>query len=145
MSTKPKGLNITAIAIILLVLAVFFGWLGYQPGTLLNEYSRGLGLTLLGVALVVVLSDRLAARREGQLLAYLEEQRRAQEDTQMAREQQLLKTQLVREVASGDPGLAARAIKELDAQPASTCVGRNWAGSTSPALSSVAPTCRMPT
>ncbi len=50
MSTKPKGLNITAIAIILLVLAVFFGWLGYQPGTLLNEYSRGLGLTLLGVA-----------------------------------------------------------------------------------------------
>ena len=99
MSTKPKGLSMTAIVIILLVLAVFFGWLGYQPGTLLNEYSRGLGLTLLGVALVVVLSDRLAARREGQLLAYLEEQRRAQEDTQMAREQQLLKTQLVREVA----------------------------------------------
>ena len=116
MSTKPKGLSIQAIAIILILLAVFFGWLGYQPGTLLNEYARGLGLTLLGVALVVGLSDRLATRREQQLMSYLEDQRRAQEDTQLAREQQLLKTQLVREVTSGDAGLAARAIKELDAQ-----------------------------
>ena len=116
MSTKPKGLSIQAIVIVLLLLAVFFGWLGYQPGMLINEYARGLGLTLLGVALVVVLSDRLATRREQQLLSYLEDQRRAQEDTQMAREQQLLKTQLVREVASGDAGLASRAIKELDAQ-----------------------------
>ncbi len=116
MSTKPKGLSITAIVIILLVLAVFFGWLGYQPGTLLNEYSRGLGLTLLGVALVVVLSERLGARRDSRLLTYLQEQRQLQEDIQMAREQQLLKTQLVREIASGDPGLATRAIKELDGQ-----------------------------
>lgn len=116
MSNKSKGLSIQAIAIILLLLAVFFGWLGYQPGTLLNEYARGLGLTLFGVALIVGLSDRLAIRRERQLLAYLEEQRRTQEDTQLAREQQLLKTQLVREVASGDAGLASRAIKELDAQ-----------------------------
>ena len=33
MSTKPKGLSIQAIVITLLLLAVFFGWLGYQPGT----------------------------------------------------------------------------------------------------------------
>lgn len=116
MTTKPNGLSIQAIAVILVLLAVFFGWLGYQPGMLINEYARGLAFTLLGVAAVVFLSDRLAVRRERGLLAYLEEQRRVQEDTQMARESQLLKTQLVREIASGDPGLAARAIKELDAQ-----------------------------
>lgn len=116
MSTKPNGLSIQAIAIILILLAVFFGWLGYQPGMLINEYARGLAFTFLGVALIIFLTDRLAARRERQLLAYLEEQRKVQEDTQMARESQLLKTQLVREIASGDPGLAARAIKELDAQ-----------------------------
>lgn len=114
MSTKPKGLNITAIAIILLVLAVFFGWLGYQPGTLLNEYARGLGLTLFGVALVVYLTDSFGRRREQQLLTYLEDQRKAQEEAQLAREGQLAKTQLIREVASGDPGLATRAIRELD-------------------------------
>ena len=64
MSTKSKGLTIQATVIILLLLAVFFGWLGYQPGTLLNEYARGLGLTLLGVALVVVLNDRLCGRQQ---------------------------------------------------------------------------------
>ena len=46
MTTKPKGLSILAIVVILLLLAVFFGWLGYQPGMLINEYARGVGLTL---------------------------------------------------------------------------------------------------
>ncbi|HRA21029.1 MAG TPA: pentapeptide repeat-containing protein, partial [Anaerolineae bacterium] len=96
----------------------FLGWLGYQPGTLLNEYARGLSLTLFGVALVVWLTDSLGQRREAQLLAYLEEQRKAQEDAQLARESQLAKTQLIREVASGDPVLAERAIRELD--------GKGW-------------------
>ena len=118
MSGNQKGLSLQVIVLILILLAVFFGWLGYQPGTLLNEYARGLGLTLLGVALVVYLTDSLGRRREHHLLAYLEEQRKAQEDAQMARESQLMKTQLIREVASGDSGLAERAIRELD--------GRGW-------------------
>ncbi len=118
MSANQKGLSIQLIVAILIVLALFFGWLGYQPGTLLNEYARGLGLTLLGVALVVFLTDSLGRRREHHLLAYLEEQRKAQEDAQLTRESQLLKTQLVREVASGDAGLAERAIRELD--------GKGW-------------------
>lgn len=118
MSGNQKGLSIQVIAIILIVLAVFFGWLGYQPGTLLNEYARGLGLTLLGVALVVFIMDSLGRRREAHLLVYLEEQRKAQEDAQLTRESQLLKTQLIRELASGDAGLAARAIRELD--------GKGW-------------------
>jgi len=116
MSNQQKGPNIQIVVIALIVLAVFFGWLGYQPGTLLNEYARGLGLTLLGVALVVFINDRQMRQRESRLTAYLEAQRKVQEDAQLARESQLQKTQLVREVASGDPGLAARAIKELDAQ-----------------------------
>lgn len=116
MTTKPNGPSIQVIALVLFLLALFFGWLGYQPGTLLNEYARGVGLTLLGVGLVVYISDRLAARREQRLIAYLEDQRKVQEEIQLARESQLLRTQLVREVSSGDPGLAARAIKELDAQ-----------------------------
>jgi uncharacterized protein YjbI with pentapeptide repeats len=115
---EQKGLNVQVIMLILILVAVFFGWLGYQPGTLLNEYARGLGLTLLGVALVVYLTDTLSRRRERQLLIYLEEQRKAQEDAQLAREGQLQRTQLIREVASGDAGLAARAIRELD--------GKGW-------------------
>jgi len=68
MSGNQKGLSIQVLVVILLVLALFFGWLGYQPGTLLNEYARGLGLTLLGVALVVYLTDSLGRRREQQLM-----------------------------------------------------------------------------
>lgn len=114
MSGNQKGFNVGIILAVLLLLAVFFGWLGYQPGTLLNEYARGLGLTLFGVALVVYLTDSFGRRREQQLLTYLEDQRKAQEEAQLAREGQLAKTQLIREVASGDPGLATRAIRELD-------------------------------
>ena len=116
MSGNQKGMSVQIIAGILILLAVFFGWLGYQPGTLLNEYARGLGLTLLGVALVVLLTDSLGRRRESQLLAYLEDQRRIQEEAQLSREGALMKTQLIREVASGDSGLAERAIQELDAK-----------------------------
>ena len=118
MSGNQKGLSLQVIVIVLVLLAVFLGWLGYQPGTLLNEYARGLSLTLFGVALVVWLTDSLGRRREAQLLAYLEEQRKIQEDAQLARESQLAKTQLIREVASGDPVLAERAIRELD--------GKGW-------------------
>ncbi|CUS05164.2 protein of unknown function [Candidatus Promineifilum breve] len=116
MAGNQKGLSIQVIVGILLVLALFLGWLGYQPGTLLNEYARGLGLTLLGVALVVYLTDSLGHRREQQLMTYLEDQRKAQEDAQLAREGQLAKTQLIREIASGDAGLATRAIRELDSK-----------------------------
>lgn len=116
MTGNQKGLSAQVVVIVLLLLALFFGWLGYQPGTLLNEYARGLGLTLLGVALVVFLTDSLSRRRENQLITYLEDQRKAQEDAQIAREGQLLKAQLIREIASGDPGVAARAIQELDSK-----------------------------
>jgi uncharacterized protein YjbI with pentapeptide repeats len=116
MTSKRKGLSIQAVIILLLFLAVFFGWLGYQPGMLVNEYARGLGFTLLGVALVVFLSESLSRRRDRELLAYLEEQRQTQEEAQLAREIQLLKAQLTREVASGQAGLATRAIMELDSR-----------------------------
>lgn len=116
MTSKRKGWSIQALVIPLLLMAAFLGWLGYQPGMLVNEYARGLGFTLLGVALVVFLSESLARRRDGELLAYLEEQRQAQEEAQLAREVQLLKAQLTREVASGQAGLATRAIMELDSR-----------------------------
>ena len=114
MTGKESGLNARVILIILIVLAVFFGWLGYQPGMLINEYARGLALTLLGVALVVSLTDYLARKRDDKLFTYLDTQRRAAEEVQAAREATLLRSQLIREVASGDSGLASRAIKELD-------------------------------
>jgi uncharacterized protein YjbI with pentapeptide repeats len=116
MTSKRTGLTIQALVIVLLLLAAFFGWLGYQPGMLVNEYARGLGLTLLGVALVLFLSDSLSRRRDRELLTYLEEQRKVQEEAQLAREIQLLKAQLTREVASGQAGLASRAILELDSR-----------------------------
>ena len=116
MTEPKKRSNLIVVVLVLVVLAVFFGWLGYQPGTLLNEYARGLALTLFGVALVVFLSERLSRRRESHLLAYLEEQRRTQEEAQLVREEALLKNQLIREISSGEPGLAARAIQDLDAR-----------------------------
>lgn len=114
MPSKSKGPNATVIFVILLLLAIFFGWLGYEPGTLLNEYARGLALTLLGAGIVIYALDSLSRRRQEQLIAYFDEQRRNQDEIQLSRETQLMKSQLLRELSSGDPGLAARAIKELD-------------------------------
>jgi uncharacterized protein YjbI with pentapeptide repeats len=116
MTSKRNGLFIQVAAILLLLLAGFLGWLGYQPGMLFNEYARGLGFTLLGVSLVVLFTDALSRQRDRELLAYLEELRTAQEEAQLEREIQLLKTQLTREVASGQAGLATRAIMELDSR-----------------------------
>lgn len=116
MTSKQNGLSIPGLIILLILFAAFFGWLGYQPGMLLNEYSRALAFTLLGVALVIWLTNSLLGKRNKELLAYLDEQRKAQEEAQLAREIQLLKTQLTREVASGQAGIAARAIIEMDSR-----------------------------
>lgn len=118
MADNQKSSNYLIIAAILILLALFFGWLGYQPGTLLNEYARGMGLTLFGVALVVAITELLGRRRNQQLITYLETQAEVREADWLERETQALQTQLIREVSSGDPGLTARAIRELD--------GRGW-------------------
>ena len=113
---NQKSSGYLIIVLVFLVLALFFGWLGYQPGTLLNEYARGVGLVLFGVALVVAITEVLGRRRNQQLIAYLENQTKVQEDAQLKHNMEALRTQLIREISSGDPGLTAKALRELDAQ-----------------------------
>jgi uncharacterized protein YjbI with pentapeptide repeats len=114
MSEKPKGASLQAIAIALLLLAIFFGWLSYTPGNFLDNFASNVSTMLVGVVLTVLILDSLYRRREERLIAYLEGQRQLQEEKQFQRELDVLKTQLVREIASGDPGLASRALKEFD-------------------------------
>lgn len=114
MSAQSKGLNLTWVIVILLVLAVFFGWLGYDPGSFFSVYASGIGIMLLGVALTIWLIDRLGQARDKKLYDYLAAQQQAADERQALREETLLKSQLIREVASGDAGLAVRALRELD-------------------------------
>lgn len=114
MSDKPRGASLQAIAIGLLLLAIFFGWLSYVPGNFLDNFASNLSTMLVGVVLTILILDSVIKRREERLLEFLENQRLQQEEKQLEREQELLKTQLVREIASGDAGLAMRALKEFD-------------------------------
>lgn len=114
MSEQPKGLSTQWIVIILVILAVIFGWLGYSDGSFFPVYASGIGIMLLGVALTVGLLDYLGRQREARLLSRLEAQVIAQEEKQALRDEVSLKSQLIRELGSGDQGLAARAMRVLD-------------------------------
>lgn len=114
MTEQPKGLGVQWIVIILLVLAVFFGWLGYTDGSFFNVYASGIGIMLLGVAFTVWLVDYLSRQRESRLMAMLEAQARQQEEKQALRDEVVLKSQLTRELGSGDQGLGVRALRVLD-------------------------------
>jgi uncharacterized protein YjbI with pentapeptide repeats len=114
MTDKPKSNTLTWILVVLIALAVFFGWLGYETGNFFTVFAPAIGIMLLGVALTVWLVDHLAQKRDAQLFAYLQGQQQLMDERQVKREESLLKSQLLREVASGDQGMAARALRELD-------------------------------
>ncbi len=74
-------------------------------GSFFNVYASGIGIMLLGVALTVWLVDYLGRQREMRLMSILEAQVRQQEENQTARDEAVLKSQLIRELGSGDQGL----------------------------------------
>jgi hypothetical protein len=86
------------LAIMLTGLAVLTGGHIHQHGWtfdgVIDDLYPNVGSELVGIALVILLVDRFAARREDERL----------------------RRQLVRELASTDRGLTARAVIELDAQ-----------------------------
>jgi uncharacterized protein YjbI with pentapeptide repeats len=116
MSKKPSVATLPGITVILLLLAAFFGWLSYTPGNFLDNFASNVSTMLLGVILTAWILNFIIQRREEQLLGFLEGQRQQQEAKQLEREQEMLRAQLVREIASGDAGLAMRALRELDAR-----------------------------
>jgi len=57
MSEKPRGASLQAIAVGLLILAIFFGWLSYTPGNFLDNFASNLSTMLVGVVLTVLILD----------------------------------------------------------------------------------------